>query len=72
MRRHQATHQWRGRTLIDELAEQGIIIRSPSLRVIAEEAPLAYKDSTAVVDSAHRLGLARRVARLRPLVCIKG
>jgi len=72
MSRHQATRKWRGRALIDELAERGIIIRSPSLRGIAEEAPLAYKDSTAVVDSAHRLGLARKVARLRPLVCIKG
>jgi tRNA-splicing ligase RtcB len=72
MSRHQATRQWRGRELIDELAARGIIIRSPSLRGVAEEAPLAYKDSTAVVDSAHRLGLARKVARLRPMVCIKG
>jgi tRNA-splicing ligase RtcB len=72
MSRHQAARQWRGRALIDELAEHGIIVRSPSLRGIAEEAPLAYKDSAAVVDSAHRLGLARKVARLRPIVCIKG
>jgi tRNA-splicing ligase RtcB len=72
MSRHQATRQWRGRALLDDLAEHGIIVRSPSLRGIAEEAPLAYKDSAAVVDSAHRLGLARKVARLRPVVCIKG
>ena len=72
MSRHQATRQWRGRALIDELAARGIIVRSPSLRGIAEEAPLAYKDSTAVVDSAHRLGLAHKVARLQPVVCIKG
>ena len=67
MSRHQATRQWRGRALIDELAARGIIVRSPSLRGIAEEAPLAYKDSTAVVDSAHRLGLAHKVARLQPV-----
>lgn len=72
MSRHQAMRQWRGRALVDELAAQGIIVRGTSLRGIAEEAPLAYKSSAAVVDSADRLGLARKVARLRPIVCIKG
>jgi tRNA-splicing ligase RtcB len=72
MSRHQATKQWRGRELVDELARQGIIIRSPSLRGIAEEAPLAYKNVTAVVDAADRAGLARKVARLEPVICIKG
>lgn len=72
MSRHAATRQWHGRAVVDELAARGILVRSPSLRGIAEEAPLAYKDSTAVVDSADRLGLARKVARLEPLVCIKG
>jgi tRNA-splicing ligase RtcB len=72
MSRHAATRRWGGREVVDALAERGIIVRSPSLRGVAEEAPLAYKDSTAVVDSADRLGLARKVARLEPLVCIKG
>jgi len=72
MSRHQATRQWKGRELVDELARQGIIIRSPSLRGIAEEAPLAYKDAGAVVDAAHRAGLSRKVARLEPVICIKG
>ncbi|MGR9037172.1 MAG: RtcB family protein, partial [Gammaproteobacteria bacterium] len=72
MSRHQATKLWRGRELVDQLANQGIIIRSPSLRGIAEEAPLAYKDVGAVVDAAHRAGLAHKVARLEPLICIKG
>ena len=72
MSRHQATRQWRGRALVDELAGQGILIRSPSLRGVAEEAPGAYKDVSAVVDAADRAGLARKVAKLRPLVCIKG
>jgi tRNA-splicing ligase RtcB (3'-phosphate/5'-hydroxy nucleic acid ligase) len=39
---------------------------------VAEEAPGAYKDVGAVVRAAENAGLARRVARLRPLVCIKG
>jgi tRNA-splicing ligase RtcB len=72
MSRHQAKRQWRGRTLIDELAERGILIRSPSLRGVAEEAPGAYKDVSAVVDAADKAGLACKVARLEPMACIKG
>jgi tRNA-splicing ligase RtcB len=72
MSRHQATRQWHGRALVDQLASQGILIRSPSLRGVAEEAPGAYKDVSAVVEAADRAGLARKVAKLRPLVCIKG
>ena len=72
MSRHQAKRRWRGRHVIDELAERGILIRSPSLRGVAEEAPGAYKDVAAVVESAEAGGLARRVARLEPMVCIKG
>ncbi len=70
--RHAALKRWSGRKIVDNLAAQGIIIRSPSSRGVAEEAPGAYKDVRAVVAAAERAGLARRVARLRPLVCIKG
>ncbi|MGA8650195.1 MAG: RtcB family protein [Xanthobacteraceae bacterium] len=70
--RHAALKQWSGRKIVDELAEQGIIIKSPSMRGVAEEAPGAYKDVGAVVAAAEQAGLARRVARLRPLICIKG
>jgi tRNA-splicing ligase RtcB len=70
--RHAALKRWSGRKIVDDLAAQGIIIRSPSTRGVAEEAPGAYKDVGAVVTAAERAGLARRVARLRPLVCIKG
>jgi len=72
MSRHQALRTWKGRQVVDELAARGILIRSPSMRGIAEEAPDAYKDVTAVVDAADAAGLARKVARLEPLVCIKG
>lgn len=72
MSRHQATKRWRGRDLIDALAANGILIRSPSYRGVAEEAPGAYKDVAAVVDATHEAGLARKVARLEPMICIKG
>jgi tRNA-splicing ligase RtcB len=72
MSRHQAMKRWRGRQLVDALAEKGIIIRSPSMRGVAEEAPGAYKDVEVVAEAAEKAGLARRVARLRPIVCIKG
>lgn len=72
MSRHQATRTWRGREVVDELAQRGILVRSPSMRGVAEEAPGAYKDVSAVVDAAHDAGLSRKVARLEPVVCIKG
>ncbi|HHM04540.1 MAG TPA: RtcB family protein [Gammaproteobacteria bacterium] len=72
MSRHQATKTWQGRQLVDELAGRGILIRSPSLRGVAEEAPGAYKDVTAVIQATHDAGLARKVARLEPLIVIKG
>jgi tRNA-splicing ligase RtcB len=72
MSRHQAARTWRGRQVIDQLADRGILIRALSMRGIAEQAPGAYKDVGAVVDATHRAGLARKVARLEPLICIKG
>ena len=72
MSRHQARKIWRGREIVDDLARQGIVIRSPSMRGVAEEAPDAYKDVSAVVEATHRAGLASKVAELRPLACIKG
>jgi tRNA-splicing ligase RtcB len=72
MSRRAATRQWRGKNVINELAARGILIRSPSLRGVAEEAPGAYKDVSVVVDATHDAGLARKVARLEPVICIKG
>jgi tRNA-splicing ligase RtcB len=72
MSRHQAYRTWKGRQVIDELAARNILIRSPSSRGVAEEAPGAYKDVSAVVDAAEAAGLARKVARLEPLICVKG
>jgi tRNA-splicing ligase RtcB len=46
--------------------------KANSMRGVAEEAPLAYKDVSAVVNVADRASLARKVARLEPVICIKG
>jgi tRNA-splicing ligase RtcB len=72
MSRHQALKHWRGRQVVDQLADRGIIVKSHSPRGVAEEAPDAYKDVGAVVDASDRAGLARKVAKLAPLVCVKG
>jgi tRNA-splicing ligase RtcB len=72
MSRHRADRTWRGNRVIEELAARGITIRSRSLRGVAEEAPGAYKDVGKVVDATHAAGLARKIARLEPLICIKG
>ncbi|HEX5599646.1 MAG TPA: RtcB family protein [Hyphomicrobiaceae bacterium] len=72
MSRHEAVRTWSGRQVIDELKARGIEVRSPSLRGVAEEAPGAYKDVSAVVDAAEEAGLSRKVARVAPLIVIKG
>jgi len=72
MSRHQALKNWQGRKVVDDLAARGILIKSPSMRGVAEEAPGAYKDVAEVVDAADAAHLARKVARVEPLVCIKG
>jgi tRNA-splicing ligase RtcB len=72
MSRNEATRRWSGRRVVDELRERGILVRSPSLRGVAEEAPGAYKAIEEVVESSERAGLARRVARVEPMVCVKG
>lgn len=72
MSRHQALKQWRGSELMEELAEKGILIRSRSMRGVAEEAPEAYKDVDEVAKATEKANLARRVALLKPKICVKG
>jgi tRNA-splicing ligase RtcB len=57
---------------MDELSERGILILCKSYRGVAEEAPDAYKNVSAVVDAADKAGLSKKVAKLVPLVCVKG
>ena len=72
MSRHQALKHWTGRTVVEELAARGIVVRCPSMRGVAEEAPGAYKDVSAVIDATERAGMARKVARLLPKIVVKG
>jgi len=72
MSRKQATKRWHGSDVIRTLAEQGVIIRGASKRGVAEEAPGAYKDVSAVVDATDKARLARKVAKLEPMICVKG
>jgi tRNA-splicing ligase RtcB len=72
MSRHQALRQWHGAEVVQNLANHGVLIRSRSMRGVAEEAPGAYEDVTEVVEATDRAGLARTVARLEPVICIKG
>ena len=70
--RHAAKHRWRGGDIIRELGEKGIIVRSKNRSGVAEEAPGAYKDVDRVVEIMDRSGVNKKVARMRPLVCVKG
>ena len=72
MSRRQALKRWKSKDVIHSLREQGIIVRAASKKGAAEEAPQAYKDVDLVVDSTHAAGLAKKVAQLKPLACIKG
>jgi len=69
---NQALKQCNGRALINDLEQQGILIRTRSMRGASEESPGAYKDVDQVAEVTEQAGLARRVAFLRPKVCIKG
>jgi len=70
--RHQALKTGKGKDLIGELREKGIVIQAKGMRTIAEEMPYAYKDVADVVEVMHHAGISRKVARLRPLGVIKG
>jgi len=72
MSRHAAMRAISGQEVVKRLESKGIIIKCWSLRGIAEEAPLAYKDIDAVVEVVHNAGLSKKVARLIPLAVIKG
>jgi tRNA-splicing ligase RtcB len=61
-----------GRALKREFHERGIEVRAASYATIAEEIPEAYKDVAEVVEVLHRAGIARKVARLKPLGVLKG
>jgi tRNA-splicing ligase RtcB len=72
MSRTQARKSVWGSELREELEASGIVVQAGSMKGLAEEAPVAYKDISQVVEVVHGLGIARKVARLEPLAVIKG
>jgi tRNA-splicing ligase RtcB len=72
MSRAAAKRQIQGSQLRQELEERGIHVRAQSMSGLAEEAPDAYKDIDAVIEVVAGAGLARKVAKMRPLAVMKG
>jgi tRNA-splicing ligase RtcB len=61
-----------GRKLDEELAKMGVFVMAEGRGTLAEEMPHAYKDVSVVVDAMEKAGIARRVARLKPMGVMKG
>ena len=72
MSRKKALKITKGRAVQRELEDKGIIVKSASIRTLNEEVSEAYKDVSTVVDAVQLAGISSKVARLRPLVVIKG
>lgn len=72
MSRSQATRESKGADIQRELADKGITVMSANRGTLAEEMPDAYKDVSQVVQTVHDAGIARRVARMRPIGVMKG
>ncbi len=72
MSRTKAIKEAKGRSITRELADQGIIVCSSGKETLAEEMPEAYKDVNVVVNILHQAGIAKKVAKIRPLGVVKG
>jgi len=70
--RHEALRRTKGRSIERELQDKHIYPRWVGRKTLREEFPEAYKDVSVVVDVVHRAGLARRVAKIRPMGVVKG
>jgi tRNA-splicing ligase RtcB len=72
MSRHSAIKKFRSETIISSLLEKGIYVKASTRKVVAEEAPGAYKDVDSVVETTHGAGISKRVVKLRPIGVVKG
>jgi tRNA-splicing ligase RtcB len=72
MSRAQAKRRVRGIQLQQQMKQRGILVKAVSMSGLAEEAGLAYKDISEVVESVDRAGITKKVAELRPIGNIKG
>ena len=67
-----AISMMRGRSVVQELADKGIVVMAAGRSTLAEEAPEAYKDVSLVVDVVEKAGISKKVAKMKPLGVIKG
>jgi len=72
MSRAEAKRISKGRPIVRELQDRGIVVRSAGAMTLLEEVPEAYKDVSEVVEVVHRAGISRKVARLIPMGVAKG
>ncbi|HEX2728559.1 MAG TPA: RtcB family protein [Rubrobacteraceae bacterium] len=72
MSRHRAKKVARGRNIVREMGDRGIVLRAAGRATVDEEIPEAYKDAADVIETTHGAGIGRKVARLRPIIVIKG
>jgi tRNA-splicing ligase RtcB len=72
MSRAQAKRTVRGEQLQQQMKQRGILVKAVSMSGLAEEAGLAYKNISEVVESVDRAGITRKVLELRPIGNIKG
>jgi tRNA-splicing ligase RtcB (3'-phosphate/5'-hydroxy nucleic acid ligase) len=72
MSRRKAKKAARGRNVVRELEDKGILVRAAGRATVDEEMSEAYKDAADVIEATHGAGIGRRVARLRPLIVVKG
>jgi tRNA-splicing ligase RtcB (3'-phosphate/5'-hydroxy nucleic acid ligase) len=72
MSRHRAKRVARGRNVVREMGDRGILVRAPGRRTVDEEISEAYKDVADVVEVTQGAGIGRKVARLRPIIVVKG
>ncbi len=72
MSRAQAKRTVRGEQLQQQMKKRGIVVKAVSMSGLAEEAGLAYKNISEVVESVARAGIIRKVLELRPIGNIKG
>ena len=72
MSRTKARQRARGRSIIRELRDAGVVVQATGRATVVEEMPEAYKDVSEVVDTVHEAGISRKVARVRPIGVIKG
>ncbi|MCX7698863.1 MAG: RtcB family protein [Candidatus Goldbacteria bacterium] len=70
--RNQALKQGKNKNIFNELTGQGIIVKVHSKKLLAEEAPFAYKDAEDITKVVEKAGLSSRVAKLKPLAVVKG